>query len=214
MGVFVFELLTGAAPNPDPDLNPNQVRESGMLADLAPDFPPNLTIFEVCVAHGDVTAFVPWTDIMNKYTYSKEEPYFNILVPTGETTCYNWLLQTLVGAGQHTMIIGETGTGKSVTVQAYLKQLPENASSIQAAFSAQTSALNMQDILESKLDKLRKNLLGAPPGRQTVLFVDDINMPALEKYGAQPPIELVRQVLSQGGFYDLKKLFFKKVQNT
>ena len=94
------------------------VRESGMLADLAPDFPPNLTIFEVCVSHGDVTAFVPWTDIMNKYTYSKEEPYFNILVPTGETTCYNWLLQTLVGAGQHTMIIGETGTGKSVTVQA------------------------------------------------------------------------------------------------
>ena len=80
-----------------------------MLADLAPDFPPNLTIFEVCVSHGDVTAFVPWTDIMNKYTYSKEEPYFNILVPTGETTCYNWLLQTLVGAGQHTMIIGETG---------------------------------------------------------------------------------------------------------
>ena len=55
-------------------------------------------------------------------------------------------------------------------MQAYLKQLPENASSIQAAFSAQTSALNMQDILESKLDKLRKNLLGAPPGRQTVLL--------------------------------------------
>ena len=72
----------------------------------------------------------------------------------------------------------------------------------------------MQDLLESKLDKLRKNLLGAPPGRQTVIFVDDINMPALEKYGAQPPIELVRQTLSQGGFYDLKKLFFKKVQNT
>ena len=81
-----------------------------------------------------------------------------------------------------TLRVGETGTVKSVTVQAYLKQLPENASSIQAAFSAQTSALNMQDLLESKLDKLRKNLLGAPTGRQTVLFVDDINMPALETY--------------------------------
>ena len=112
------------------------------------------------------------------------------------------------------MLCGETGTGKSVLVQGFLTRMPDTCDSIQAAFSAQTAAKNMQDLLEAKLAKLRKNLLGAPPGRQTVVFVDDINMPALETYGAQPPIELVRQSLSQGGFYDLKKLFFKRVQNT
>ena len=151
---------------------------------------------------------------MPNFSYAPGTPYFNILVPTGETTCYDFLLKALVADGTHILICGETGTGKSVLVQGFLTRMPDTANSIQAAFSAQTAAKNMQDILESKLDKLRKNLLGAPPGRQTVIFVDDINMPALEKYGAQPPIELMRQTLSQGGFYDLKKLFFKAVQNT
>ncbi len=197
------------------------VRDCGLLKELDPTFPTEGTVFDYCVS-SDHGSFVSWASLTPAFTYQKGMPYFSVLVPTGETTCFDFLLKVLVDNSTHVMMVGETGTGKSVLVQGFLSRLPQQSpapgspgfTSIQAAFSAQTSAKNMQDLLESKLDKLRKNLLGAPPGRQNVIFVDDVNMPALEKYGAQPPIELVRQSLAQGGFYDLKKLFFKRVQNT
>ena len=53
---------------------------------------------------------------------------------------------------------------------------------------------------------------GAPKDKRVVILVDDLNMPKLEQYGAQPPIELLRQFQDFRGFYDREKLFWKEVQ--
>lgn len=62
----------------------------------------------------------------------------------------------------------------------------------------------MQDIIDLKLTKLRKDHFGPSYGKRCIIFIDDLNMPKVEIYGAQPPIEILRQFIDQGGWYDRK----------
>ena len=46
------------------------------------------------------------------------------------------------------------------------------------------------------------------------VFVDDINMPQTEFYGAQPPIELLRLFLDKKGLYERTEWQWKNIRDT
>jgi dynein heavy chain len=86
------------------------------------------------------------------------------------------------------------GVGKSVIIKETLNLLQETECwvSIILIFSAQSTSSRTQEILEQKLERRKRTLLGAPIGKRVCIFVDDVNMPRLDTYGSQPAIELLR----------------------
>ena len=158
----------------------------------------------------------PWQDLVPSFKYNSELSYFQLLVPNMDTVRFAFAIDKMVSNSSAVYLTGLTGVGKSVIVQNLLEMMKEYAkiNPVYMTFSAQSGHMSTQLTIESKLEKKRKNLLGAPSGRKMVILIDDVNMPTVEEYGAQPPIEVVRLMMDNGGMYDRKKLFWKDVENT
>lgn len=157
--------------------------------------------------------FKHWDNLIPQFDYDPEEAYFNLLVPTLDTTRFSYVVEYLLNQKKHVYVTGASGIGKSVIVSGKLASVKEKRAidHFQLIFSAQTSSYITQLAIEGKLTKNSKTLLSAKPGRRNCIFIDDINMPAVEEYGAQPPIELLRLLVDKHGFYDRKERFWKDI---
>lgn len=160
-----------------------------------------------------------WMDIIEKYEIDSKLSFSEIIVPTTDSVRNTYLLDLLLSNDKHTLMVGATGTGKTININQYLmgaakvqnRTIRQNVIPLTLTFSANTSANMTQDLLDSKMDKRRKGVYGPAAGKKFYIYVDDLNMPKREEYGAQPPIELLRQWFDQGGWYDRKDLSFRKL---
>jgi dynein heavy chain len=185
-------------------------------------FPNSGTVYDYVFDY-ESKEYVTFESRTPNFAYNKEMKFSDILVPTKDTYRYSYLLGTYVKVQRGVLFVGETGTGKSVIMTDALNSQSEALRLIPFTinFSAQTSSPRTQEMLELKFEKRRKGVLGAPINKILVCFVDDVNMPAREEYGAQPPIELLRLIVdkveyyrSYGGVWDRKKLFWSDVVDT
>lgn len=116
------------------------------------------------------------------------------------------LIEIFISHRKPLLLIGPTGTGKSFYIKNYMMNklsLDKYVPSF-VTLTIQISANFTQEMVLSKLIKRKRGIYGPPSGKVSVIFVDDLNMPAKEEYGAQPPIELLRQYFDHGHWYDLR----------
>jgi dynein heavy chain len=177
-------------------------------------FPKDGNVYDV-VFDKTKGKWVDWMSTVQKQVIPHDVEFTQITVATADTVRYTYLIKTLVSTGKHMLLMGPTGTGKSLYMKDYLMQgMDKNVwQYLNFTFSAQTSANMTQDIIDGKLDKRKKGVYGPRPGKRCVIFVDELNMPAVEVYGAQPPIELLRQYMDHGGWYDRKELTFRTMED-
>ncbi|VDO09331.1 unnamed protein product [Rodentolepis nana] len=154
-----------------------------------------------------------WMKNVPAYKIDTTMKYSDILVPTLDNVRLIKIIEMLLKKGLPILGIGPTGTGKTVCIADKLTRgMTEEFITEFMVFSAKTSSNQTQDFIESKMDKRRRGVYGPPPGKNLIFFIDDLNMPAPDAYGSQPPLELLRQWMDFRGWYDRKQIgAFKQI---
>ncbi|KAJ1446978.1 dynein heavy chain and region D6 of dynein motor-domain-containing protein [Pelagophyceae sp. CCMP2097] len=134
------------------------------------------------------------------------DDWSTVLVPTTET-CRGVALMTHCQRRRTPVLVaGGSGTAKSSTAGAFFETFrPESMLLKKINFSNATTPGMFQAAVEGELDKQGGKNFGPPAGKSMTVFVDDLAMPEVNKWGDQATLEVVRQLVECSGVCFLDK---------
>ncbi|XP_042770547.1 dynein axonemal heavy chain 2 isoform X3 [Panthera leo] len=208
---FVFSMIWSVCASVDEE---GREKIDSYLREIEGSFPNKDTVYEYFVD----PKMRSWTSFEEKlpktWRYPPNSPFYKIMVPTVDTVRYNYLVSALVANQNPTLLVGPVGTGKTSIAQSVLQSLPSSQWSVLTVnMSAQTTSNNVQSIIESRVEKRTKGVYVPLGGKSMVTFMDDLNMPAKDVFGSQPPLELIRLWLDYGFWYDRSKQTIKYIRD-
>ncbi|XP_008847899.1 dynein heavy chain 17, axonemal [Nannospalax galili] len=175
--------------------------------------PSQGTIFDYYI-DPESKKFLPWTDKVPAFQLDPDVPLQASLVHTTETIRIRYFMDLLMEKSWPVMLVGNAGTGKSVLMEDKLENLSTDDYLVQAIpFNFYTTSAMLQGVLEKPLEKKSGRNYGPPGTKKLIYFIDDMNMPEVDKYGTVAPHTLIRQHMDHGHWYDRQKLTLRDVHN-
>lgn len=176
-------------------------------------FPPEGTVFDYYV-DTEAVCMAPWSRRVPAFAYDPAA-LSSVFVPTVETVRLTYLLDLLMANRHHVMFVGSSGTGKTAIMRDKLRSLdPDACATYTVNMNSHHDGPSLQSILEALLEKKAGMRFGPPGTKRLVYFVDDLNMPQVDKYDTQSAIELLRQSIDYHGWFDKHKILQKEITNT
>lgn len=132
----------------------------------------------------------------------------DVVIPTTDTARHEEVLYSWLAQHKPILLCGPPGSGKTMTLFSALRKL-ENTEVVGINFSSATTPDLIIKTLEQHCEyKKTKNGTVLSPvetttqtGRRLILFCDEINLPAPDKYGTQRAISFIRQLVEQNSFW-------------
>lgn len=188
---------------------PHEMNVPNLIKPYIFPIPKQNTVFDYKYVKEGKGKWKLWSDELISATPIPRDIAANeIIITIPENLRIYHMMDLLVKHSKQFMLVGPTGTGKTVYVMDYLaKRLNRSIFLSQSLnFCGLTLAGEAQETIMSKLEKRRKSVFGPSMGKKCVYFIDDVSIPKRELYGAQPPIELLRLWLDHSIWYETKEL--------